>query len=165
MKTNAAISSTTHVPRHQHPIRSALGLIVLAGLITAVIVATTVEILGGAMTGTWPTGTTHLIAVLLAIPIGYAVAMTVAISELARGMDASFERIVTEMQGIRARATQAAEVQIASEDRHVAGQGIEDIPQVTKSAPPTGLMAGLMEGVEYERVETSVRALPHASQN
>lgn len=124
----------------------------LAGLITAVIVATTVEILGGAMTGTWPTGTTHLIAVLLAIPIGYAVAMAVAISELARGMDASFEHIVTEMQ-------------VAAEDQHVVDQGIEDIPHVTKSAPPIGLMAGLMKGVEYERVETSVRALPPASQN
>ena len=137
----------------------------LAGLITAVIVATTVEILGGAMTGTWPTGTTHLIAVLLAIPIDYAVAMAVAISELARGMDASFEHIVTEMQGMRARATHAAEVQVAAEDQHVVDQGIEDIPHVTKSAPPIGLMAGLMKGVEYERVETSVRALPPASQN
>ena len=131
----------------------------LAGLITAVIVATTVEILGGAMTGTWPTGTTHLIAVLLAIPIGYAVAMAVAISELARGMDASFEHIVTEMQG---RALGGA---VAAEDQHVVDQGIEDIPHVTKSAPPIGLMAGLMKGVEYERVETSVRALPPASQN
>jgi hypothetical protein len=140
-------------------------LIVLAGLITAVIVATTVEILGGAMTGTWPTGTTQLIAVLLAIPIGYAVAMTVAVSELARGMDASFERIVTEMLGMSARATHAAEVQVVAEDRHVTDQQIEGVPDVTKSMPPPGLMAGLMEGIEYERVETSVRALPPASQN
>ena len=86
-------------------------MITLAGAITAVIIAATVEIVGGLVTGAGPSAMTHVIAAMLAIPIGYAVAMTLAVGELARGMDSIFIRIVSEAQLVRAHALQAADAQ------------------------------------------------------
>lgn len=163
MKTTTLHDNITRAARRNHPIRNALGLIVLSGAITAVIVAATVEILGGVVTGTGPTSTTHIVAALLAIPIGYAVAITLAIGELARGMDASFERIATEVRGIRTHAAEAANTQIAAERQRVADQRVEEIPHATKKIVPAGMMAGLMEGVEHEKEESPARVLEPAA--
>ncbi|HEV8194200.1 MAG TPA: hypothetical protein VGP82_22350 [Ktedonobacterales bacterium] len=148
MKTATPHDNIPHAARRHHPIRNALGLILLSGAITAVIVAATVEVLGVVVAGTGPTTTTHIVAALLAIPIGYAVAITLAIGELARGMDAAFERMVAEVQGIRTHAAETANAQIAAERQRGVDQGFEEIPHATKRIVPTGMLSGLMEGVE-----------------
>lgn len=157
MKTASAQNDKMrHTAHRHHPIRDALGMITLAGAITAVIIAATVEIVGGLVTGAGPSAMTHVIAAMLAIPIGYAVAMTLAVGELARGMDNMFIRIVSEAQLVRAHAVQAADAQTITERQH------EATPP-TVPAVSSAMLSGVLQGVECEQAATPAQMLQPAS--
>lgn len=157
MKTTSAQYDTTRQVAHRrHPVRGALGLIIVSGAITAVIIAATVEIVGGLVTGTGPSAMTHVIAAILAIPIGYAVAMTLAVGELARGMDSVFTRVATDMQGFRARASEAADAQIITDQQRAATQS-------TAHTVSSAMISGILQGVEYEQSASPAQTLQPVS--
>jgi len=156
MKTASAQNDNSrHIAHRHHPIRAALGMITLAGAITAVIIAASVEIVGGLVTSTGPSAMTHLIAAMLAIPIGYAVAMTLAVGELARGMDSMFTRITSEVQLVRAHAAQAAEAQFISEQQAATPPSVP--------AGTSAMLSGVLQGVEHEQDAMPVQMLQSAS--
>jgi hypothetical protein len=157
MKTASAQNDKiAHTAHRRHLMRDALGLIMLAGAITAIIIAATVEIVGGLVTGAGPSAMTHVIAAMLAIPIGYAVAMTLAVGELARGMDSIVTRIVSEAQLVRAHALQAADAQISTERQR-------PTTQPTARAVSSAMLSGVLQSVEYEPTITPAQILQPAS--
>jgi hypothetical protein len=93
----------------QHSFRA----ILLTFLFTAVIVALAVEIIAFFINGAKlvaPSGTTHLVAIALAVAFGYAAAITVAVEEILRAIIKTIELIVEESEKLAAAAIKEGEV-------------------------------------------------------
>jgi hypothetical protein len=87
-------------------LQTAFRRIFVAGLLVALIVAVGVEATSVFLSGGKfpPDGTTHLAAAALAVAFGYAVAVTVAIEEILRGIVKSIELIVQETEKLAGEA-------------------------------------------------------------
>jgi hypothetical protein len=103
-------------------LQTAFRRIFLAGLLVALIVAVGVEAASVFLSGGKfpPDGTTHLAAAALAVAFGYAVAITVAIEEILRGIVKSIELIVQETEKLAGEAIGEAE-KLAKGALHEAG--------------------------------------------
>ena len=87
-------------------LQTAFRRIFVAGLLVALIVAVGVEATSVFLSGGKfpPDGTTHLAAAALAVAFGYAVAVTIAIEEILRGIVKSIELIVQETEKLAGEA-------------------------------------------------------------
>jgi hypothetical protein len=86
-------------------LQTAFRRIFVAGLLVALIVGVGVEAAGVFLSGKFPPdGTTHLAAAALAVAFGYAVAITVAIEEILRGIVKSIELIAVETEKLAGEA-------------------------------------------------------------
>ena len=103
-------------------LQTAFRRIFVAGLLVALIVAVGVEAASVFLSGGKfpPDGTTHLAAAALAVAFGYAVAVTVAIEEILRGIVKSIELIVQETEKLAGEAIGEAE-KLAKGALHEAG--------------------------------------------
>jgi hypothetical protein len=103
-------------------LQTAFRRIFVAGLLVALIVAVGVEAASVFLSGGKfpPDGTTHLAAAALAVAFGYAVAITVAIEEILRGIVKSIELIVQETEKLAGEAIGEAE-KLAKGALHEAG--------------------------------------------
>jgi hypothetical protein len=103
-------------------LQTAFRRIFVAGLLVALIVAVGVEATSVFLSGGKfpPDGTTHLAAAALAVAFGYAVAVTVAIEEILRGIVKSIELIVQETEKLAGEAIGEAE-KLAQGALHEAG--------------------------------------------
>jgi hypothetical protein len=103
-------------------LQTAFRRIFVAGLLVALIVAVGVEAASVFLSGGKfpPDGTTHLAAAALAVAFGYAVAVTVAIEEILRGIVKSIELVVQETEKLAGEAIGEAE-KLAKGALHEAG--------------------------------------------
>ena len=126
----------------------------LTGGIAATIVGATIEALAALVTGTWPSGTAHLLAALLALVIGCIAMVIVALSALVRGVEVTVSRLGASVHTIStsvAGATDAAitlEQQRASTAKSGGMLGMEG----PHSHPPhaSHALSGLLNGVEHD---------------
>ncbi len=122
----------------------------MAGLLVALIVAVGVEAASVFLSGGKfpPDGTTHLAAAALAVAFGYAVAITVAIEEILRGIVKSIELIVQETEKLAGEAIGEAE-KLAKGALHEAGS-------LERGA--VGTVEGLVGGAgrEFRSVEQGI---------
>jgi hypothetical protein len=89
----------------------AFRLMALWGLIVGVIAGLTTEGIGAYLTREFPpSGATHLAAAAIAITFGYAVAVTVAIGEILRGIIHGIELIVKESEQLAQEGIHEAEL-------------------------------------------------------
>lgn len=89
----------------------AFRLMALWGLIVGVLAGIATEAVGAALTHEFPpSGATHLAAAAIAITFGYAVAVTVAIGEILRGIIRGIELIVKESEELAQEGLHEAEV-------------------------------------------------------
>ncbi len=84
MDSNIAGVKGTIGSQLRHGLRAALRQIIGAGVLAFVIAALVVEFVGALALRGVPMAETHIVALLLALALGYAVAMSVALRELAR---------------------------------------------------------------------------------
>jgi len=148
-------SSRLQAPTRHHPMRWAFTLIVSAGIISAAIVATSVELIATVMTGTWPTGTAHLTAAVLAIVIGCTAAMIIAFGELTHKMDASFIRMAANAGTIQTSTAKVAATVIVAGSRRVASPESGGSALVSQNSRANGVLSGLLEGVEHDVEHTT----------
>lgn len=157
-QTQTPVSAFLHVRR---TIGRALRNVLLTGLVFAVIGALLTEAVGAYLTRSYPTGPTHIAALVIALAVGYAAAVTVAFRALLTSIIQSMEWVVSEMEKVANRVIQQAETVI----RPGEGTGGRSGPL---SAPRTGLFSrsgagltdGVIVGVEDETPRASTGPLP-----
>lgn len=153
-KANSAASGRLRVPVQHHLMRTAFGHGIVAGVVSAAIVAITAEVIAALATGMPPTGSAHLIAAALTIVIGYIVMIIVALGELAHTVEASIERITANTQAFQAHTTTAAasttDAARPGERWQPVGSATSSVvPVVSRSSRAAGALSGLLQAVEF----------------
>src|SRR5260370_17306358 len=140
-----------------HGLRRALRAVALTSAIMGIIVVAITEATAAFLTGSFPTGLTHLAAAALAIAFGYAAAITVAIEEILRAIIKSVELVVEEAEKVEKKAVEEIGVltRKAEEEALRFGHGaVTDAGAIGRTA--AGLVGGTIGGVERE-----VRSVEH----
>ena len=131
-------------------LQTAFRRIFVAGLLVALIVAVGVEATSVFLSGGKfpPDGTTHLAAAALAVAFGYAVAVTVAIEEILRGIVKSIELIVQETEKLAGEAI--------SEVEKLGGAALREAGSLERGA--VGAVEGAIGGAgrEFRSVEQGI---------
>lgn len=83
--------------------------ILLFGLIGVILGGVTTEAISAALTGSFPTTPTHVAAGVIAMLLGYAMALTVAFRALLRGITQSAEWVVGEVERVAGGVVHEAE--------------------------------------------------------
>ncbi|HEX9037667.1 MAG TPA: hypothetical protein VF808_11830 [Ktedonobacterales bacterium] len=117
--------------------------ILLFGLIGAVVGGGSAEVVGWVLTGSVPNAPTHVAAVVVAVLLAYAMALTVAFRALLKGITQSAEWVVGEVERVVGGVVHEADTVL-----HIP----EDIAHMSQPSPardgarqPVGMIAGIPE--------------------
>jgi hypothetical protein len=134
-----------------HALRRAIWAMALTFLIVGVAAAAATEIVAFFLTGSAPTGPTHLAAAALAVAFGYAAAVTVAISEILFAIVKTIELLVKESEKLAEEAFKEAEVLARKAEGEAVrlGRGaLGDAESLGRGV--AGVAGGLVGGVVHE---------------
>lgn len=97
------------LPGLLHLVRHAMRDIALTWLACLALGALVTEVVGVALTGSWPTLNVHLAAVAVGLLSGYAGAATIALREMIHVALETMERVVSEIEHLGTRLTHEVE--------------------------------------------------------
>jgi len=134
-----------------HALRRAIWAMALTFLIVGLVAAIVTEVVAFFLTGSAPTGPTHLAAAALAVAFGYAAAVTVAISEILFAIVKTIELLVQESEKLAEEAFKEAEILARKPEGEAVrlGRGaVGDAESLGRGV--AGVAGGLVGGVVHE---------------
>jgi hypothetical protein len=130
-------------------VRHALGRILTQGILFALLGALLVETIATISARTLPSTPTHLIALGIALLMGYAAFVTVALRETVRGIVSSLESITAELEKLVSHTFHDAEALLHLSDSGAARQpahGVQIPRQLIASSESSILLGDLLAG-------------------